>query len=134
MPDHPYPTTFKASEAPARVKRSNYPERLASRMAGRVRRQLADLFGLTNIGVNLTRLPPNSVSALRHSHAAQDESRASQLPAMVYRKPSQLNYGIASVRVVGHPRSLPQRLPASIRTFSRRVRNLSKITRPTTSL
>jgi uncharacterized cupin superfamily protein len=73
MPNHPCPTTIKASDAPARVKPSNYPEPFASRMGGRVKRPLADLFGLTNFGVNLTRLPPNSVSALRHSHTAQDE-------------------------------------------------------------
>ena len=34
---------------------------------------LGDLFGLTNFGVNLTRLRPGSVSALRHAHARQDE-------------------------------------------------------------
>jgi uncharacterized cupin superfamily protein len=42
-------------------------------MAASVKRPLGDLFGLMNIGVNLTRLPPDSVSALRHSHTAPDE-------------------------------------------------------------
>ena len=32
-----------------------------------------DLFGLSNFGVNLTRMAPNSVSALRHAHTKQDE-------------------------------------------------------------
>jgi uncharacterized cupin superfamily protein len=42
-------------------------------MAGREKRQLGDQFGLTNFGVNLTRLAPNSVSSLRHAHSKQDE-------------------------------------------------------------
>jgi uncharacterized cupin superfamily protein len=42
-------------------------------MAGRVKRPLGDLFGLTSFGVNLTRLAPNAVSALRHAHTRQDE-------------------------------------------------------------
>jgi len=31
------------------------------------------LFGLENFGVNLTRLAPGAVSALRHAHTQQDE-------------------------------------------------------------
>lgn len=42
-------------------------------MAGREKRQLGDVFGLTNFGVNLTRLAPNAVSALSHAHTKQDE-------------------------------------------------------------
>jgi uncharacterized cupin superfamily protein len=42
-------------------------------MAGREKRPLGDLFGLTNFGVNLTRLAANAVSALRHAHTKQDE-------------------------------------------------------------
>jgi uncharacterized cupin superfamily protein len=34
---------------------------------------LGDLFGLQNFGVNLTRLAPGSISALRHAHAKPDE-------------------------------------------------------------
>ena len=67
------PIAIKASDAPARTKPSNYPEPFASRMAGRQKRPLGDLFGLTNFGVNLTRLAPNAVSALRHAHTKQDE-------------------------------------------------------------
>jgi uncharacterized cupin superfamily protein len=62
-----------AAEVPARTKPSVYPEPFASRMVGREKRPLGDLFGLTNFGVNLTRLAPNSVSALRHAHTRQDE-------------------------------------------------------------
>ena len=64
---------ISAAEAPARAKASNYPEPFASRMAGREKRPLGDLFGLTNFGINLTRLAPNAVSALRHAHSKQDE-------------------------------------------------------------
>src|SRR5437763_4813408 len=62
-----------AAEVPVRTKRSVYPEPFASRMAGREKRPLGDFFGLTNFGVNLTRLAPNAVSALRHAHTKQDE-------------------------------------------------------------
>ncbi len=42
-------------------------------MTGREKRPLGELFGLTNFGVNLTRLMPGAVSSLRHAHATQDE-------------------------------------------------------------
>ena len=42
-------------------------------MAGRDKRPLGDLFGLTNFGVNITRLAPGGCSALRHAHTKQDE-------------------------------------------------------------
>jgi uncharacterized cupin superfamily protein len=42
-------------------------------MAGRRKQPLGDLFGLTNFGVNLTRLAPGAVSSLRHAHTKQDE-------------------------------------------------------------
>src|SRR5262245_966420 len=62
-----------AADVPPRTKPSNYPEPFASRMKGREKRALGDVFGLTNFGVNLTRLAPSSVSALRHAHSKQDE-------------------------------------------------------------
>jgi uncharacterized cupin superfamily protein len=68
-----YPIAVIAAEAPPRTKPSNYPEPFASRMAGREKRPLGDLFGLTNFGVNLTRLVPGAVSSLRHAHSRQDE-------------------------------------------------------------
>jgi uncharacterized cupin superfamily protein len=64
---------IEAASAPPRTKASNYPEPFASRMTGREKRPLGDLFGLTNFGVNLTRLAPGSVSSLRHAHSKQDE-------------------------------------------------------------
>jgi len=42
-------------------------------MVGREKRPLGDVFGLSSFGVNLTRLAPGAVSALRHSHSKQDE-------------------------------------------------------------
>lgn len=73
MADHAYPVAMVAAQAPARGKPSNYPEPFASRMAGRQKHPLGDLFGLTNFGVNLTKLAPNAASALRHAHTKQDE-------------------------------------------------------------
>jgi uncharacterized cupin superfamily protein len=42
-------------------------------MKKREKRRLGDLFGLTNFGVNLTRLAPGGLSSLRHAHTRQDE-------------------------------------------------------------
>ena len=67
------PEAIRALDAPARAKASNYPEPFASRMAGREKRPLGELFGLSNFGVNLTRLAPGAVSSLRHAHTRQDE-------------------------------------------------------------
>ncbi len=64
---------ISASEATPRTKPSNYPEPFASRMIGREKRPLGDVFALTNLGVNLTRLAPSASSALRHAHSKQDE-------------------------------------------------------------
>jgi uncharacterized cupin superfamily protein len=62
-----------ASEAPPRAKQTGYPGKMAAMVAGRSKHPLGDLFGLTNFGVNLTRLAPGAYSALRHAHAKQDE-------------------------------------------------------------
>ena len=58
MSEKQKPVAVAASEVPARSKPSAYPEPFASRMLGRTKRQLGDVFGLTNFGVNLTGLPP----------------------------------------------------------------------------
>ncbi|HTV80623.1 MAG TPA: cupin domain-containing protein [Steroidobacteraceae bacterium] len=50
-----------------------YPEPFARVVAGRTKRKLGDVFGLSNFGVNLTHLEPGAASALFHSHALQDE-------------------------------------------------------------
>ncbi|HVL57798.1 MAG TPA: cupin domain-containing protein [Burkholderiaceae bacterium] len=67
------PASIVAADAPLRTRPSNYPPEFAARMAGREKRPLGDLFGLRNFGVNLTRLPPGSTSALHHRHSRQDE-------------------------------------------------------------
>jgi uncharacterized cupin superfamily protein len=73
MSEKTNPIAINAESAPLRTKPSNYPEPFALRMLGREKRILGDLFGITNFGVNLTRLAPNAVSALRHAHTKQDE-------------------------------------------------------------
>ena len=67
------PIAVDATRVPPRARASIYPEPFAARVAGREKRPLGDLFGLTQFGVNLTRLAPGSCSALRHAHARQDE-------------------------------------------------------------
>jgi uncharacterized cupin superfamily protein len=67
------PVAILAMEVAARTKPSNYPEPFASRMAGREKRALGDVFGLSTFGVNLVTLMPGAQSALRHGHALQDE-------------------------------------------------------------
>lgn len=62
-----------AVDAPPKAKPTNYPPFFAARVAGREKRPLGDLFGLMNFGVNLTRLAPGAISALRHAHTVQDE-------------------------------------------------------------
>ena len=67
------PTAIVAMAAAPRTRRTNYPEPFASRVAGREKRPLGDVFGLSAFGVNLTRLAPGAISALRHAHSKQDE-------------------------------------------------------------
>ena len=52
---------------------SDYPERFRAPFTGRVRVALGDAGGLTQFGVNLCRLEPGAMSALRHWHASEDE-------------------------------------------------------------
>ena len=74
MSSAPLPSVaILASEAPLRAKQTGYPPQFAVRVAGRHKRPLGDLFGLTNFGVNLTRLEPGCVSSIRHAHSKQDE-------------------------------------------------------------
>jgi len=67
------PPAIRADAVPPRTKPSNYPEPFFSRMAKREKRQLGDVFGLKNFGVNLTKLAPSGESALLHRHSKQDE-------------------------------------------------------------
>jgi hypothetical protein len=67
------PIALNAADAAPRKAKSNYPENFVSRLGDRVKRPLGDPFGLSIFGVNLTRLPPGAMSALRHAHTRQDE-------------------------------------------------------------
>lgn len=73
----PTPLALDALDIAPRGRPSTYPPAiqalLGERLAGREKRALGDAFGLTNFGVNLTRLAPGAVSALRHAHSRQDE-------------------------------------------------------------
>jgi len=76
MQTHTYPIRMVAADAPLRSKPTSppFPPEMVARVApGRDKRVLGDLFGLTNFGVNLTRLAPGGESALRHAHGKQDE-------------------------------------------------------------
>lgn len=52
---------------------SGYPEPYRSRVLPREKRALGDAVGLTQIGVNLTTLPPGKESSMRHWHTHEDE-------------------------------------------------------------
>lgn len=73
VPEAMAPVAVQADAVAPFAQRSLYPEPFASRMAGRTKRKLGDVFGLQNFGVNHTVLAPGATSALRHSHARQDE-------------------------------------------------------------
>ncbi|MDB5476193.1 MAG: hypothetical protein JWP49_1704 [Phenylobacterium sp.] len=52
---------------------SRYPSPFDAPCRGKTRRQLGDVAGLSQFGVNLLRLPPGQWSAQRHWHTAEDE-------------------------------------------------------------
>lgn len=72
-PDPTFPVSIRAMDIPPPERQTGYPEPYASMVGGRVRRRLGDAFGLRNFGVNLTRVQPGCITALRHAHARQDE-------------------------------------------------------------
>jgi len=67
------PVAVVAAEVAPRSQASHYPPPHAEQMRGRIKRQLGEVFGLSNFGVNLTRLAPGAASSLRHAHERQDE-------------------------------------------------------------
>ncbi len=67
------PVAVVADEVPDRPRGSLYPPEFARRVMGRHKKVLGAVFGLQNFGVNLTRLEPGGMSALRHAHRTQDE-------------------------------------------------------------
>ena len=52
---------------------SAYPAEFQSAVHGREKAALGNLAGLSQFGVNLTRLKPGAASALRHWHENEDE-------------------------------------------------------------
>lgn len=52
---------------------SGYPEKYKAQCDGRSKIAIGDLGGLTQFGVNLTRLAPGAASAHRHWHQNEDE-------------------------------------------------------------
>jgi len=52
---------------------SGYPAPFSADCAAREKRRLGNVFGLTQFGVNLVRLPPGQWSSQRHWHHGEDE-------------------------------------------------------------
>jgi uncharacterized cupin superfamily protein len=52
---------------------SGYPAPFAQAAQGRIKQALGDAGGLSDFGVNLTRLPPGGWSSQRHWHTGEDE-------------------------------------------------------------
>ena len=52
---------------------SAYPDQFKKPVEGREKTVLGDLAGLTQFGVNRTKLPPGVASSLRHWHEQEDE-------------------------------------------------------------
>lgn len=50
-----------------------YPDVYCVPLAGRLKRRLADVFGIKKFGVNLTELKPGAASSEFHFHTRQDE-------------------------------------------------------------
>ena len=52
---------------------ASYPKEFAPVIAGREKQRIGDVVGLTQFGVNISRIKPGSASALRHWHETEDE-------------------------------------------------------------
>ena len=52
---------------------SDYPSPYSGSVSARIRQALGNAGGLTDFGVNLTRLPPGAWSSQRHWHTDEDE-------------------------------------------------------------
>jgi uncharacterized cupin superfamily protein len=52
---------------------ASYPKEFAPVISGREKQRLGDAVGLTQFGVNITRIKPHAASALRHAHENEDE-------------------------------------------------------------
>lgn len=69
----PEPPVLDPAAVGAKLGATDYPEPFRAAVAGRLRKRLGNPLGITNFGVNLTRLEPGAASALRHWHTRQDE-------------------------------------------------------------
>jgi uncharacterized cupin superfamily protein len=54
-------------------KGSSYPTPFSEAVGARIKQALGNAGGLTDFGVNLTRLPPDAWSSQRHWHTSEDE-------------------------------------------------------------
>ena len=52
---------------------ASYPKEYAQVISGREKQRIGDAVGLTQFGVNITRIKAGSASALRHWHEREDE-------------------------------------------------------------
>jgi uncharacterized cupin superfamily protein len=52
---------------------ASYPKEFAPVISGREKQRIGDAVGLTQFGVNITRIKAGSASALRHWHEQEDE-------------------------------------------------------------
>ena len=52
---------------------ASYPREFAAVISGREKQRIGDAAGLTQFGVNVTRIKAGSASALRHWHEQEDE-------------------------------------------------------------
>src|SRR5215469_17473252 len=52
---------------------ASYPKEFASVISGREKQRIGDAVGLTQFGVNITRIRAGTASALRHWHEQEDE-------------------------------------------------------------
>jgi uncharacterized cupin superfamily protein len=52
---------------------ASYPKEFAQVIAGRAKQRIGDVVGLTQFGVNITRIAAGTASALRHWHEQEDE-------------------------------------------------------------
>ncbi len=67
------PAAVVAADVEPVRRRTSYPEPFASRMQLQLKRRVGHAVGVAHFGVNLTRIAPGGISALRHSHSHQDE-------------------------------------------------------------
>ena len=61
------------AKVPVRSGANFYPAPYRDQCAGRHKQGLGDAVGLTQFGVNITRIEPGAASALRHWHEQEDE-------------------------------------------------------------